>query len=212
MTKQPFVEYRGQRFYLQSTRRYYQSGRKADPERLLHRRVWTDERGPIPDGMVVHHINGDWHDNRIENLEIMPRGEHVRGHWEEWRKDPELMGRHRANLDSVRHLAAAWQGSDAGRAMHSAASLHSWEQGRAKKPATCSVCGKAFESVFAERSDYCGASCRHRACYLRSHDSERTCAHCGKPFVANRYRTTKCCSRDCANKRRAACDPAAAEL
>ena len=47
---------------------------------LVHRAYWEACRGPIPEGHVVHHINSDVVDNRIENLECMPRGEHTRMH------------------------------------------------------------------------------------------------------------------------------------
>ena len=36
-----------------------------------HRYVWTKEYGKIPPKMQIHHINGNKHDNRIENLKLV---------------------------------------------------------------------------------------------------------------------------------------------
>ena len=41
-----------------------------------HRKVWEDYNGLIPEGWIIHHINGNKWDNRIENLEAMPRYDH----------------------------------------------------------------------------------------------------------------------------------------
>ena len=41
-----------------------------------HRLVWEARHGPIPEGMVIHHVNGDNQDNRIENLQLVTRAEH----------------------------------------------------------------------------------------------------------------------------------------
>ena len=43
-----------------------------------HHVVYCEANGltAIPDGYVVHHINEDKGDNRIDNLEMMPRKEH----------------------------------------------------------------------------------------------------------------------------------------
>ena len=37
------------------------------------RTVWTDNRGPIPKGWIVHNMNGNMTDNRLENLACIPR-------------------------------------------------------------------------------------------------------------------------------------------
>ena len=41
-----------------------------------HRIVWAEANGPIPEGYVIHHMNGVKHDNRLENLLAVPRNQH----------------------------------------------------------------------------------------------------------------------------------------
>jgi HNH endonuclease/NUMOD3 motif len=47
----------------------------------VHRLIWEEAYGPIPDGYVVHHINGDRLDNRLENLECLSNAEHTSHHF-----------------------------------------------------------------------------------------------------------------------------------
>lgn len=47
---------------------------------LIHRGCYEAVNGTIPDGYVVHHVDGDNTNNSIENLVAMTRGEHVRLH------------------------------------------------------------------------------------------------------------------------------------
>ena len=43
---------------------------------LEHRYVWENARGKIPPNWIIHHLNGEKQDNRLENLAAMPRKQH----------------------------------------------------------------------------------------------------------------------------------------
>ena len=45
-----------------------------------HRFIWEQTYGKIPQGMIIHHKNGDRMDNRIENLECLTNSEHIKIH------------------------------------------------------------------------------------------------------------------------------------
>ena len=46
----------------------------------VHRLVWEQHNGKIPEGYMIHHINGDKKDNRIENLMMVTPKEHGKLH------------------------------------------------------------------------------------------------------------------------------------
>ncbi len=45
-----------------------------------HIYVWEMHNGPVPKNHVVHHINGDSTDNRIENLMCVSKRDHMELH------------------------------------------------------------------------------------------------------------------------------------
>ena len=38
-----------------------------------HREIWAKAHGPIPKGWLIHNLNGNKMDNRLENLAALPR-------------------------------------------------------------------------------------------------------------------------------------------
>lgn len=59
---------------------YYQISSGNNQGKLLHRLVYEDAFGPIPDGFCVHHINGNKNDNSPGNLMILSKSHHHKLH------------------------------------------------------------------------------------------------------------------------------------
>ena len=62
---------------------YYRinSGKEGNNNKMLHRLIWEDWYGkPVPKGCVIHHINQNKTDNRIQNLQCVSRSNHQRFH------------------------------------------------------------------------------------------------------------------------------------
>ena len=44
----------------------------------VHRLVWEEANGPIPEGMTIDHINGDRFDNTLSNLRMVTQQENTK--------------------------------------------------------------------------------------------------------------------------------------
>lgn len=100
-----------------SHRRYFKPG-GADVVRgveSLHREIWKAANGPIPRGYHVHHMDENYSNNNLTNLEILRAGRHTKEHHP---KGVPASDTQRAHLDEVRHLASEWHRSAEGRAWH----------------------------------------------------------------------------------------------
>lgn len=61
--------------------RHYKTIQVNGKQVRLHRHLVEQKLGrSLNSDEVVHHKNGDKHDNRIENLEVMSRSEHIKHH------------------------------------------------------------------------------------------------------------------------------------
>lgn len=198
MPKSEFVEYNGERFYLQSSKKYFQSGRKDCVERSLHRRVWSDVHGPIPDGMVIHHIDGDWRNNNINNLELLDNKEHCQMHMAMRWKDQDQSDAFKKGLEAAQEEAKKWHSSEEGRAWHSENARKSWGV-KIKHIVNCVACDAEIQTYFPKRTKTCSKSCRQKISYKNRFTLKAGCQRCGIEFLTSRYKPSSYCSRKCSN-------------
>lgn len=191
------VVYNGMRYrrYPESKNRSMRVYYSDSKYNVLHHAVWADAHGPVPAGHCIHHKDGNPLNNSIENLEAMSRSDHTRMHASE----PGRVARSREIIDSIRHLAAPWHSSAAGRAWHSE-NGKKCAAARAKKECTCVVCGRAFMSV-RESAKVCGGYCYHKQRLASGLDDiDVTCPECLRVFRSNKYKPSVCCTVSCATR------------
>ena len=198
MVETDTIEYNGIEFrrYPKSNnladRRYYRpSGSHIkDGGEALHREVWKNHNGKIPDGCHIHHIDGDPTNNDIENLECVTPEQHANRHPEN-NLTPEDV---RKGIEAAKE----WHRSERGREWHA----EHWEESLGKlfnEPDTkeCEQCGDKFE--YYTHAKFCSNACKakHRR-ESGVDDEKRVCEACRQTFVVNKYKDTKTCSRACA--------------
>ena len=130
----------------------------------LHRDVWEFYKGPIPEGMHIHHIDGNTANNDISNLECCTKD----AHWDEHRARIAERGRSEKqirHLNSIRDKAAEWHRSEEGKAWHREHAKQSlaktWGKPRKFLSLTklCAWCGIEIQAK-TERKRFCSAGCQ----------------------------------------------------
>lgn len=194
------IIYNNHRFCKQSNGYYqgYVDGIKI----RLHRYVYICEKGAIPEGYHIHHIDFDKDNNDISNLVALSPYEHLKLHGDQKTLDnyEELIW----NLDTnARPKASEWHGSEEGLAWH----REHYEKYKDclynTKTFVCECCGKEFEAIDNGHNRFCSNNCKSKWRRKSGIDNEtRICKHCGKEFTTNKYSKTKYCSRKCSSSKR----------
>ena len=190
------VLYRGVKYIQRNG--YYKRARDFSKDKPcnLHRAVWMDHFGPIPEKHHIHHMDRNRGNNHIENLQCLPAFTHLSraAKGNKWLKSKE----NKEHLKVIREKAHDWHKTSEGRAFLSQNKKDSWQR-RKKTPCKCSYCGKEFEASFPSRAKYCHHNCRENARKKSGIENEnRKCVTCSKYFVINKYCRTKTCCRECA--------------
>lgn len=175
-----FIRYPDSR--LKSHRNYYRphSAHCAKGVQALHQEVWKAAHGPIPEGLVIHHKDGNPSNNALENLEALTQAEHLKEHRKrgDWSPDsPE----HLLHLAKIRPLAKAWHSSPEGMAWHKDHAKVLFAN-KVETPRPCQECGKEFLAI-RTKARFCSDLCQGRA--RRKNPAnwlEKTCIVCSTAF------------------------------
>lgn len=71
------IEYQGRRFTMRPTGYFHET---CGDRVALHRVIWEEANGPIPDGFEIHHVDEDKTHNCLTNLECLSKPDHTRLH------------------------------------------------------------------------------------------------------------------------------------
>ena len=147
-----------------SARRYFKRGgnNKRGKELFLHRAIWASIHGEIPKGFHVHHKDGDFLNNSLENLACVSRKEHFSEHL------PALLSilksqKQKEHLKSIRVQASAWHRSSEGRAWHSKNQKEVMKRCITVK-ISCAFCRKekTIKKFSLRDRNYCDWRCRYK--------------------------------------------------
>ena len=198
------VYYDGLKWVKQKSGYYISTNRKINGKRWLHQYTYEKEKGAIPEGYHIHHIDKNKDNNDISNLELKNPIEHGHGHT--YKDNPERYKKQIEHLNRIRPKKVyKWsqepdlQKRERHRAAH--------KRAMALIPPVkyiCENCGKEFFNMPNGIHRFCSNACKSAFRRKMGYDNEeRICVICGSHYRVNHYSKSKVCSRSCGNVMRA---------
>lgn len=192
--------YNGYKFRKDKKTGYYLSSRLIDGRRKrLHVYIWECEKGNIPEGYSIHHIDEDKSNNTISNYELMTNSRHTRLHGIE--NSFDNYNKMINNLyENAIPASKEWHSSLEGKKWHREHYESMKDKLNVAREFVCDNCGNKFLSK-KYKSRFCTNKCK--SAWRRKSgidDIVKICTECGEEYIANKYQKTKYCSI-CKDKR-----------
>lgn len=151
----PKQTFNGKEYKLYKGERYFSRGCKR-----MHTEVWKHHKGEIPKNYHVHHVNGNTHDNRIENLNLVHKKLHLKHEGKKrFKNNPEFAKEfHAKGIEAAKE----WHKSEEGRKWH----REHWKKSIGKIKAVkknCEECGKEYETKQPKRARFCHNNCKAKS-------------------------------------------------
>lgn len=185
-------EFNGKIYYLYTGEKYF-----SKHNTRLHVVTWEFfNNKKVPKGYHVHHIDGNTHNNNIDNLELILGSEHNRNHAKKRAKDnPEWI---KSFQKKGIEASKAWHASPEGIEQHRKQALDAGFGNMTYGDGECEECGEKFIKKKKSTHTLCSNKCNSRKRRRLGIDNvTKKCCICESDFVDNKYSKTKTCSKEC---------------
>ena len=176
------ISYNGKRY----TRfgNYFRSSRK-----FLHRAIWEDSNGAIPDGYHIHHIDGDRENNDLSNLEAKDGRAHISEHQRGHTRRP----------NAAIAAQAIWRSTAEGKEFLRQSGLRNQHFMRKDAEFVCDCCKKSFVARANGENRFCSNACKSKQRRKDGTDLiDASCKFCGNGFRTNKFKPSANCGKRCA--------------
>lgn len=191
------IIYKGFKFTKDDKTGYYLN---SNIRKRLHRYIWEKEKGIIPNGYHIHHIDGNKNNNDINNLDCISAKEHLKKHgYDNFNNDKDWFENfHSKGIEE----AKKWHKSEEGIKWHKQHYINTKDKLHVEEEYICIYCNKIFKAIKTGKNKFCSNKCKSAHRRNKGIDNEkRICLECGGEFIVNKYSKKLCCNRSCSNRR-----------